>query len=83
MKKVISMLPDWAIRTLKTFIQVFIGTLLPALTLALAEPPATWAELLPWLGGIFTPKLILGDCLSAAICAVWNSAAQKMKEGDN
>lgn len=74
MKKVFLQLArnDTVVRTAKTFVQVFLGTLIPALTLALAEPPATWAELLPWLGGIFTPKLILGDCLSAAICAVWN-----------
>lgn len=67
---------DVWIRTAKTFAQVFAGTLIPALTLAMAAPPDGWKEVFPWLGTIFTPKLILGDCLSAAICAVWNGIMQ-------
>lgn len=63
---------DVLIRTGKTFVQVFFGTLIPALTLALAMPPESWEEFFPWLGSVFTPQLIVGDCLSAAICAVWN-----------
>jgi len=69
-------MPDWLVRTIKTFVQVFAGTLIPALTIAFATPPATWAEVLPWLGGIFTPQLIIGDCLTAAICAIWNGARE-------
>lgn len=67
-------MPDWLIRTIKTFVQVFVGTLIPALLVALATPPATWAEVLPWFGAIFTPQLVIGDCLATAICAVWNGA---------
>lgn len=69
-------MPDWLIRTLKTFVQVFVGTLIPAVVIALASPPATWGEVLPWLGSIFTPQLVIGDCLSAAICAAWNSVRE-------
>lgn len=65
-------MPDWAVRTIKTFVQVFFGTLIPALIIALGTPPETWSAVLPWIGGIFTPQLILGDCLAAAICAAWN-----------
>lgn len=65
-------LPDWLVRTIKTFIQVFFGTLIPAVCVAMANAPASWAEVLPWLGAIFTPQLLLGDCLAAAICAAWN-----------
>lgn len=65
-------LPDWAIRTIKTFIQVFLGTLIPAVCVSMEAPPAVWAEVPAWLGAIFTPQLIIGDCLAAAICAVWN-----------
>lgn len=64
--------PDWLIRTVKTFVQVFFGTLIPALIVACETPPDTWAGMLPWLGGIFTPTLIVGDCLTAGICAMWN-----------
>lgn len=65
-------LPDWAIRTVKTFIQVFLGTLFSALLPALATPPASWGEVLGWFFALFTPQLIIGDCFAAAICAVWN-----------
>lgn len=64
--------PDWLIRSAKTFIQVFFATLIPALITALANVPANWGEVLPWLGSIFTPNLVMGDCLATAICAVWN-----------
>lgn len=69
-------MPDWLVRTIKTFVQVFVGTLIPAVVISLATPPATWSEVLPWLGSIFTPQLIIGDCLSAAICAAWNGARE-------
>ena len=72
-------MPDWLIRTVKTFVQVFLGTLIPAVCVALNTPPATWGEVLPWIGGIFTPQLVIGDCLAAAICAMWN-AIKEMNE---
>ena len=63
---------DWIIRTVKTFVQVFLGTLIPAVVTAMGSAPAAWSEVWPWLGTIFTPHLIVGDCLAAAICAAWN-----------
>ena len=69
--------PDWLIRTGKTFVQVFAGTLIPAVAAAMAAAPQTWGEVMPWLCSIFTPQLILGDCLTAAICAAWNSALER------
>lgn len=63
---------DWIIRTVKTFVQVFLGTLIPAVVTAMASCPAAWSEVWPWLGTIFTPQLLIGDCLAAAICAAWN-----------
>lgn len=65
-------MPDWLVRTIKTFVQVFLGTLVPAVCVSLNTPPETWAEVLPWIGTIFTPQLVIGDCLAAAICALWN-----------
>ena len=72
---------DWIIRTKKTFVQVFFGTLIPAFILACTHAPEVWADVLPWLGSIFTPQLIIGDCLSAAICAAWNYILEQQKEG--
>lgn len=37
---------DWQIRALKTFVQVFLGTLIPAVTISMGTPPTTWAKLL-------------------------------------
>lgn len=71
---------DWQIRALKTFVQVFLGTLIPAVTISMGTPPTTWAEVLPWFGAIFTPQLIIGDCMSAAICALWNIILEHNKE---
>lgn len=70
---------DWIIRTAKTFVQVFLGTLIPAVVTAMASCPATWSEVWPWLGTIFTPQLIIGDCLAAAICAAWNYILEHQK----
>lgn len=73
-------IPDWAIRAIKTFAQVFFGTLIPAVVLALSTPPESWSEFFPWLGGIFTPQLVIGDCLSAAICAAWNIVLEQSRK---
>lgn len=67
-----SKIPDWLIRTIKTFVQVFFGTLIVAVIPALETAPTLWTEVLPWFFSLFTPQLILGDCMSAAICAAWN-----------
>lgn len=72
--------PDWLIRSAKTFVQVFLATLIPAVVIACGSVPATWADVGPWIGSIFTPQLIIGDCLATAICAVWNLILES-KEG--
>lgn len=72
---------DWIVRTVKTFVQVFLGTLIPAVVTAMGSAPAIWSEVWPWLGSIFTPQLIIGDCLAAAICAAWNFILERRKEG--
>ena len=54
--------------------------MIPAVTISMGTPPTTWAEVLPWFGAIFTPQLIIGDCLSAAICALWNIILEHNKE---
>lgn len=58
---------DWQIRTIKTFVQSFFGTLIPVVTMMLKDGfptdwPRAWAVLGPGLAA----------ALSAAICAVWN-----------
>ena len=70
---------DWIIRTVKTFVQVFLGTLIPAVVTAMASCPATWSEVWPRLETIFTPQLLIGDCLAAAICAAWNYILEHQK----
>lgn len=72
-------MPDWLVRTIKTFVQAFFGTLIPALIIALNTPPETWCEVLPWIGSIFTPALVIGDCLTAGICALWNAVKEMHK----
>lgn len=73
--------PDWAIRSVKTFVQVFIATLISALWAGDNVPPVDWGTVPAWLLGVFTPQLILGDCLAAALCAVWNIRLEKTKKG--
>jgi len=66
---------DWQIRTIKTFVQSFFGTLIPAVTVLLKEGfpenwPATWAVLGP----------AVAAALSAAICAVWNIINEQLSK---
>ena len=62
-----SKLPDWAIRSLKTFVQAFFGTLVPALCAILSNGfPENWSRL--WVA--LSP--VVAAALSAAIAAVWN-----------
>ncbi len=67
-------LPDWAVRAIKTFIQAFFGTLIPALTAILANGfPENWSKL--WVS--LSPVIAAG--LAAAISAVWNIILEKLK----
>ena len=69
-------LPDWAIRTLKTFVQSFLGVLVPEICVILNNGfPETWSKL--W--GYLAP--VVAAALSAAIGAVWNILNEKLKDG--
>ena len=61
---------DWLIRALKTFVQTFLGVLLPEFCVVLKtgvpEGSSMWAMLAP----------VLTAALSAAISAVWNWSLQ-------
>ena len=67
-------MPDWFIRTLKTFVQSFCGVLIPELCLILtggfpADISEAWKALAP----------VVAAALSAAICAAWNIINEKLK----
>ena len=66
-------LPDWAVRALKTFVQAFFGTLIPALTAILSNGfPENWSKL--WVA--LSPVVAAG--LAAAISAVWNIILERL-----
>lgn len=69
-------IPDWLIRTIKTFVQAFGGVLIPEVCIMLnngfpADISTAWKILAP----------VVAAALSAAICAVWNIISEKLKEG--
>lgn len=68
-------IPDWLIRTIKTFVQAFFGVLVPEVCIMLnngfpADITTAWKVLAP----------VVAAALSAAICAVWNIISEKLKE---
>lgn len=68
-------MPDWLVRTLKTFVQSFFGVLIPEICLILngglpASVSDAWKVLAP----------IVAAALSAAICAAWNIINEHLKE---
>lgn len=68
-------LKDWQIRTIKTFIQSFFGTLIPAVTVKLNDGfPESWPAAWTYLGPV------VAAALSAAICAAWNIINEHLKE---
>lgn len=67
---------DWQIRTIKTFVQSFFGTLIPAVGIKLADGfPADWPEAWTYLGPVVAASL------SAAICAAWNIINEQLNKG--
>lgn len=66
---------DWMIRALKTLVQAFFGVLIPELALLLREG---WPKSLAALWAVLGP--LLAAAISAAICAVWNLLAEKLRE---
>lgn len=66
-------MPDWLIRTVKTFVQSFFGVLIPEVCVMLnngfpADLPAMWKILAP----------VVAAALSAAICAAWNIINERL-----
>lgn len=66
---------DWQIRSIKTFVQAFFGTLIPEVCAILSKGfpenwNAAWATLAPFVAA----------ALSAAICAVWNIISEQLKK---
>lgn len=68
-------MPDWLIRTIKTFIQSFFGVLIPEICIVLnggfpADVNEAWKVLAP----------VVAAALSAAICAAWNIINERLKD---
>lgn len=71
-------LPDWFIRTIKTFVQSFFGVLVPEVCIMLnngfpADISTAWKILAPFVA----------SGLAAGICAVWNIISERLKESDD
>ena len=68
---------DWIIRSLKTFVQSFLGVLIPAVCTMLSggfpeSIHAAWVILAPTVAA----------ALATAICAVWNIVLEKLKSNE-
>ena len=69
-------IPDWLVRSIKTFVQAFFGILIPEVAAILNNP-----ELIQDIGkvkAIIIP--VLCSALAAGICAVWNGVSGKQEE---
>lgn len=68
---------DWTIRAIKTFVQAFLGVLIPELCIMLngGFPESVTAA---WL--ILSP--VVAAALSAAISAVWNIVNEHLSGGE-
>ena len=68
-------MPDWLVRTIKTFVQSFFGVLIPELCIILNGGfPATVSD--AWR--VIAP--VVAAAMSAAICAAWNILNEMLKE---
>lgn len=68
-------LPDWLIRAIKTFVQAFLGVLIPEIVAILNNGfPSDWKAL--WV--LIAPTI--AAALAAAISAVWNYLLEHFKE---
>lgn len=66
-------MPDWLIRTIKTFVQSFFGVVIPEVCILLnggfpASVSEAWVAIAP----------VVAAALSAAICAAWNILSEKL-----
>ena len=68
---------DWMVRAIKTFVQAFFGTLIPAVCAMLKGGwPESWGKV--WVA--LAP--VIAAALSAAIAAVWNIILESMRDDD-
>jgi hypothetical protein len=67
-------MPDWLIRTIKTFVQSFFGVLIPEVCVMLNNG---WPSDLDSMWKILAP--VVAAALSAAICAAWNIISERLK----
>lgn len=65
---------DWMIRAIKTFVQTFLGVLIPEICVILNGGFTDWTT--AWQ--ILAP--VVAAALSAAIAAVWNIILERMKQ---
>ncbi len=66
---------DWMTRALKTFVQAFLGVLVPELILLLQQGfPDNWGRLWAYLSPV------TAAATAAAISAAWNMALEHRKE---
>ena len=66
--------PDWSMRAVKTFVQAFLGVLVPELVVILQHGwPESWAALWAYLAPV------VAAALAGAISAVWNILLEQMK----
>lgn len=68
---------DWVVRSIKTFIQAFFGTLIPAVCALLNNG---WPESINAAWVILAPTV--AAALAAAICAVWNIVLEYLDKED-
>jgi uncharacterized membrane protein YqaE (UPF0057 family) len=66
---------DWMVRALKTFVQAFLGILIPELIVILQ---GGFPESIESMWAVLAPFVAAG--LAAGISAVWNIALEKLKE---
>ena len=66
---------DWVIRSIKTFVQAFLGVLIPAICTMLNDG---WPESIDKVWVILAPTV--AAALAAAIAAVWNIILETLDE---
>jgi len=73
-------LPDWAVRSLKTFVQAFGGTFIPAICVVLNQISTGGLpnNFKTWFIATIVPILCAG--LAAGIAAAWNIILDQLKE---
>lgn len=64
---------DWLVRSIKTFVQAFLGVLIPAICAMLNDG---WPESINKAWVILAPTV--AAALAAAICAVWNIIKEEL-----